>query len=114
LDDQAPPAKRYRRTAKEVHPSEYLDSKKEVAHLSDQQVVSWLEEQASSQPGYDAFLDSRGRTVQNPEVVELWKFVATFANTHAGKSSGVPVCGACVVDMLISDYDNRDSMVCRG
>ncbi|KAF8481679.1 hypothetical protein DFH94DRAFT_844082, partial [Russula ochroleuca] len=52
-------AQRHRRPAHEVHSAEDLKSKKNAACTLNNQVIAWLRDQASNQPGHDTFMESR-------------------------------------------------------
>ena len=87
-----PPAKRQRRTASEVHTAEVLALKKDAVCDSKAQVVAWLKNEASKQPGHSTLSESRGMTKQNAEVVQEWRFVHTFAGQHVGTYVEIQVC----------------------
>jgi hypothetical protein len=53
--------------------------------------IEWLQEQASSLPGYADFCANRGRKLTNAERVKFWAFAATFANDHHRQFSGAQV-----------------------
>jgi len=88
------PAKRQRRTEKEVHTTEYLEQKKRVADVLYERVTAWLQEQAKGQPEYnfDTLKEVKNKRLQNTEIVKSWKFVAAFAKTHVDNYPDVPVC----------------------
>jgi len=85
-------AQRHRRPAHEVHSAEDLKSKKNAACTLNNQVIAWLRDQASNQPGHDTFMESRGKTLQNPKIVQAWRFATTFVDQYAWKSFEIPVC----------------------
>lgn len=89
---QQPPAKRQRRTASELHTSEYLSSKKEAADSVDRLIVTWLREKAPRLPGYGMFRACAGKMSQNSDIVQSWKFVDRFIATHAKTKFQIPVC----------------------
>jgi hypothetical protein len=62
----------------------------------DQQQVTWLEERAAEQPGHAQFLESRGRTLQNRDVIRSWKFAAAFTSKYVGKLGVVVICPPAV------------------
>ncbi|KAF8470274.1 hypothetical protein DFH94DRAFT_685163 [Russula ochroleuca] len=83
-------AQRHRCPAHEVHSAEDLKSKKNAACTLNNQVIAWLRDQASNQPGHDTFMESRGKTLQNPKIVQAWRFATTFVDQYAWKSFEIP------------------------
>ncbi|PPQ97672.1 hypothetical protein CVT26_002484 [Gymnopilus dilepis] len=49
--------------------------------------ITWLKEQMSSRPGYDLFGHCRHRILQNPEVVETWRFAVDFYDYYSHSKS---------------------------
>jgi hypothetical protein len=88
------PPKRQRRTANEVHTPEHIAERKATHGEVDKQEIAWLEQKASEMPGYGAFISSRGRTLQNVEVIASWQFAVTFTAQYVGKPSEVIVSSA--------------------
>jgi hypothetical protein len=80
--------------------------KKAAQDEVDKQEIAWLETMAAKMPGYEAFVGSRGRTLQNAEVVASWRFAVTFTAQYIGKFSGVAVssilclCFCCPISVV--------------
>jgi hypothetical protein len=53
--------------------------------------TEWLKEQLQNTPGYQNFKDNQRRVQTNTGVIESWKFIANFTDTHYGQGSHVPV-----------------------
>ncbi len=86
-----PPPKQQQHTANKMYTSEHVAKKKAAHSEVDKQEIAWLEERAAKMPGYEAFMSSRGRTLQNAEVVASWQFAVTFTAQYVGKLSGAMV-----------------------
>jgi hypothetical protein len=80
-----------RRKATEVHSAEFLSAKKNAADASFQQIVNWLKGQAADNPRFHRFKAEKKKILTNPEIVNLWKFVAAFAGEHIDRVLS-PVC----------------------
>lgn len=90
---QQPPTKRQRRTATELYPSKYLESKKDAAKTVDEHIVAWLEKQIEQVSGYNTWQDSQGKVLSNPKIVDAWSFVGSVITKYNKKwYSNIPVC----------------------
>ncbi|KAJ7206741.1 hypothetical protein C8J57DRAFT_1614641 [Mycena rebaudengoi] len=52
--------------------------------------TEWLKGQLQNTPGYQNFKDNQRRVQTNTGVIESWKFIANFTDTHYGQGSHVP------------------------
>jgi hypothetical protein len=84
-DEEQSPPKRARRRATDMHCAEFLKIRQQTRLDADQREIDWLEQRAAEQRGYAEFIESKGKTLQNPDVVASWKFAAAFASKYAGK-----------------------------
>ncbi|KAF8078430.1 hypothetical protein FPV67DRAFT_1663172 [Lyophyllum atratum] len=66
-----------------------LVKKKKRQPVSREEDVEWLKQIVQSQPGFKAFHDSKGRVLQNPEILRFWDFAVQFKNTYQSTTSGV-------------------------
>ncbi|KAJ8077096.1 hypothetical protein PM082_001524 [Marasmius tenuissimus] len=46
------------------------------------EVVDWLQRELHNRPGYEEFKVTRHHALQNPEIVNRWRFMAEFANEY--------------------------------
>ncbi|KAF5382157.1 hypothetical protein D9615_004397 [Tricholomella constricta] len=59
------------------------------AQVSGEVDVAWLKERVRERPGFEDFRKAKGRVLQNPEIVDNWKFAVQVKNTFYNTPSGV-------------------------
>jgi len=70
-------------------------------------VVAWLRQRASTTKGYTSFEDSHGRVFQNPDIINIWKFVSQFHDRYYHASHPETVCTllksllCCVTNVIL-------------
>ncbi|KAF9525464.1 hypothetical protein CPB83DRAFT_838193 [Crepidotus variabilis] len=67
------------------------------------QTVHWLHSQALLADGYQLFVDSRSRVLQNPDIVRVWKFTDDFHHEHHRKTHDTPSGTARITKQMIQE-----------
>ncbi|KAF8057162.1 hypothetical protein FPV67DRAFT_1677505 [Lyophyllum atratum] len=67
-------------------PKKTIKKKQAVSREID---VEWLKEAAQARPGFKTFRESKGRVLQNSEILFFWDFAVQFVESYRGTTSGV-------------------------